>query len=186
MMAELVVIDASVAVAWLLRQSMPTWAEQLRGALEFERGPIDVRVPTFFWLEVGSNLVRQRHMNHEQMLEGITRLDAMGFADVELDRPARLRTIELAFRHELTTYDAIYLAVAVDLQAELATLDERLGLAAASYGLQYGTKRSTGVREITVPYGDAGPPDPISVAAIGAYIARFRTTGPPVGDASGR
>jgi hypothetical protein len=98
----------------------------------------------------------------------------LGLSDVELDRPMRLRSIELAFRHRLTTYDSVYLALAVDLGAALATLDAELGRAASTYGLRYGDDRPVAASEPSPPYGTDAVPDPVSLAAIGAFVARFR------------
>ena len=49
--------------------------------------------------------------------------------------PGLLGAVELAARHRLTVYDALYLDLAVDVDAELATLDRDLAAAAASEGL---------------------------------------------------
>lgn len=166
------VIDASLALAWVLEEPQPDWARRLHE--QAGGAGVDIRVPTAFWLEVGNILVRQRGMSHDQMIEGLVRLESMGIADVELDRPMRLRSLELALRHRLTTYDAVYLALAVDLDAQLATLDTDLGTAAAHHGLRYGDDHPRTISEPVPAYGHDRPPDPVSLAAIGAYIARFR------------
>lgn len=167
-----VIVDASLALAWLLDEPRPRWASALEEAAE--RRLVEMRVPTAFWLEVGNVLVRQGGMTHDQMLEGLIRLESMGIVDVELDRPTRLRAVDVAHRHHLTTYDAVYLALAVDLGARLATLDSALGRAAAAHGLRYGDDPTSATREPRAAYGSGEAPDPVSLAAIGAYVARFR------------
>lgn len=171
-MAGPIVIDASLALAWVLDEPQPDWAHHLRAQAEGRL--VDLRVPTAFWLEVDNILVRQPGTTHDQMLEGVLRLDALGLTDVELDRPMRLRSLELAFRHRLTTYDAVYLALAVDQGVQLATLDAQLARAASSHDLRYGDDHTVAVRERWPTYGADQTPDPVSLAAIGAYIARFR------------
>lgn len=175
-MAGPVVVDASLALAWVLEEPQPDWARRLRESAK--RLLVDIRVPTAFWLEVGNILVRQPGMTHDRMLEGLVRLESLGISDVELDRPMRLRSLELAYRHRLTTYDAVYLALAVDLDAQLATLDAELGRAASGHGLRYGDEHPVAAHEPTPTYGSAQAPDPVSLAAIGAYIARFRVPDP--------
>lgn len=170
------VIDSSIALAWVLEEPQPDWSRWLRESAEATL--VDIRVPVFFWLEVGNILVRQPGMTHDRMLEGLVRLESMGLGDVGLDRPLRLRALELAFRHRLTTYDAVYLALAVDQGAQLATLDAELGRAASSHGLRYGDEHPKAAHEPTPTYGSAQAPDPVSLAAIGAYIARFRVPDP--------
>ncbi len=172
MTAGPLVIDASLALAWVLEEPRPDWAHRLRDSVERLR--VAILVPTFFWLETSNILVRQRGLTHDQMLECLIRLESLGITDVELDRPMRLRSMELALRHRLTAYDAVYLALAVDTAAQLATLDGALGRAASSHGLRYGDDPSVGTREPVPSYGDDRAPDPVSIAAIGAYIARFR------------
>ena len=46
-----------------------------------------------------------------------------------------LEGLELADRHRLSVYDAIYLDLALDVEAELATLDRDLARAAAAEGV---------------------------------------------------
>ena len=48
---------------------------------------------------------------------------------------ALIETVDLAERHRLTVYDAAYLQLALDCEAEIATLDQALGRAAAAEGL---------------------------------------------------
>ena len=44
--------------------------------------------------------------------------------------PALVDAVDLAVRHELTVYDAAYLALALEVDADLATLDRSLVRAA--------------------------------------------------------
>ena len=84
-------------------------------------------MPTFFWLEIGNHYVRRRDLAGEQVLEGILRLEALGFQTIDMDRSLRLMAIHLAQRFRLSTYDALYLALADTSDLPLATLDRRLG-----------------------------------------------------------
>ena len=49
--------------------------------------------------------------------------------------PALVEAVDLAERHGLTVYDAAYLQLALDCEAEIATLDGALARAAAAEGL---------------------------------------------------
>ena len=106
---------------------------------------MDVKVPTFFWLEIGNRLIRLLDVAGEQVLEGIVRLEALGLRTIEMDRSLRLLAIHLAQRFRLSTYDALYLALADTSDLPLATLDGRLATAAASLGRRYGD--DPGVRD---------------------------------------
>jgi predicted nucleic acid-binding protein len=49
--------------------------------------------------------------------------------------PGLLGAVELADRHGLSVYDALYLDLALDIDGELATLDRDLAAAAAAEGV---------------------------------------------------
>ncbi len=172
-----IICDASVAIAWLLEEAAPTWVEGLREPVAEHR--LDVMVPTLFWLEVGNRLTREPEVTDEQVLEGVLRLEALGIETVEMDRPLRVMAVQLARRHRLSIYDAVYLALAETSDLPLATLDGRLADAAMELGRRYGsTAPSSGARhrahEAPEAYGTRRPADPVSLAALGAYLAELR------------
>lgn len=171
-----VISDASVALAWLLDEAAPAWVKAFREAVA--DGRIGVRVPALFWLEVGNRLTRRLDVADDQVLEGFVRMEALGLQTVDIDRPLRLMAVHLARRFELTTYDAVYLALAVTADLPLATLDGRLGAAAMELGRRYGdlpsVRESRGTRETPVRYGTDRPAGPVSLAALGAYLAELR------------
>jgi predicted nucleic acid-binding protein len=169
----LVVCDASVALAWLNGEPVPAWADEFWA--DVEGGRADVRVPTLFWLEVGNFVVRRRDMTDDQALEGPIRLEWLGFQTVEMDRPLRMMAIQLARRLRLSAYDATYLALAQALDAPLVTVDARLGAAAQISGRRFGVERGSAMGEARASYGSDREPDPISLAAIGAYLAELRS-----------
>ena len=170
---DVVVCDSSVALAWLKSEPVPGWVDEFWAAAE--QGRLDLRVPTLFWLEVGNFVVRQVHLTDDQALEGIIRLEWLALVTVEMDRPLRALAIQLARRYRLSAYDAMYLALAQTSHARLATLDERLGAAAHAMGRRYGPDLGSVIKEAPASYGNDRPPDPISLAAIGTYLAELRS-----------
>jgi predicted nucleic acid-binding protein len=167
-----VVCDASVALAWLLDESAPAWATTLWESVL--HGRVDVKVPDLFWLEIGNRCVRRRDLAVEQVLEGALRLEALGFQTVATDRSLRLMAIHHARRFGLSTYDALYLALADTADLPLATLDRRLGGAAAVLGRRYGGDPDSSIDEGSVSYGTDRDADPMSLAVLGAYLAGLR------------
>lgn len=170
-----VISDASVALAWLLDEAVPAWVTAFWGAVA--AGRIGVRVPALFWLEVGNRLTRRLDVADDQVLEGFVRMEALGLQTVDIDRPLRLMAVHLARRFGLSTYDALYLALAATAELPLATLDGRLGAAATELGRRYGdlpSVRARGTRETPVWYGTDRAADPVSLAALGAYLAELR------------
>jgi predicted nucleic acid-binding protein len=173
---QVIVCDASVALAWLLDEAVPAWVGGFRARVEAAR--VDVRVPTLFWLEIGNRLMRQPQVTDEQVMEGVVRLEALGFQTIEMDRPLRLMAVQLARQHRLSIYDAVYLALAETSDLPLATLDGRLADAATEMGRRHGhdpsPRRSHRTHESPAAYGTARRADPMSLAALGAYLAELR------------
>jgi predicted nucleic acid-binding protein len=91
-----------------------------------------VLAPPHFGTEVANALLRGARFDAADVA---ARLDALFRAGVDVaDRglPGLVDAIDLAARHDLTVYDAAYLALAIDVDAELATSDRVLVRAARS------------------------------------------------------
>lgn len=122
----MIVVDASYAIDASLEPG-----DDLLGALT---GP-DVIAPTLFVDECRNatvNLVRRKILHPDDCWEAIDLMLAIPTALVRCQTEA---VISLALRYGLTAYDAAYLAIAVEREAALATLDQRLAHAARSAGL---------------------------------------------------
>lgn len=173
---NVVVCDASVALAWLLEEATVPWVGAFQAAVVGRR--IHVAVPTLFWLEIGNRLIRTPGVTDAQVLAGFVRLEALGFETVDMDRPLRLMAVQLARQHRLSIYDAVYLALAETSDLPLATLDGRLADAAVEMGRRHGhdpsPRRSHRTHESPAAYGTARRADPMSLAALGAYLAELR------------
>lgn len=130
-----VVIDASVAICLLLGEAQAPIVEQALGDWVSEERPLVV--PAHFWLEVVNRLSREPLMTGVDVLASIHRLDTFGLETVELGRPILLQVIDRVERFRLTAYDAMYLAVAEYLDAELATLDRALITAAGRQAINF-------------------------------------------------
>ena len=126
-----IVIDASVAIAWCLRDRDGTpCADAAVGRVAMEDGV----VPDLFWHEVRSVLLvaerNGRAGTTEDHLEDIRLLPLSTDGD-QSDH----QTAALARRHGLSGYDAAYLETAKRRGAKLATLDRKLATVAASEGV---------------------------------------------------
>ena len=128
-----IVIDASVAIAWCLRDRNGT--AQADAILE-RASSETVIVPSLFWYEVRSVLVvaeRKERIEADAAECHIERLRTLRLVtdDDQDDR----HTIALARRHGLSGYDAAYLETAKRRGAKLATLDKNLAAAAVEEGV---------------------------------------------------
>lgn len=126
-----IVVDASVALKWAVTEPGSDAANAL-----LERDALLV-APEHLLGEVGNGLrkrVAQKVLGQE---DAIAALDSILQLDIEFvsgaDRWAR--TLADALLWGVTTYDALYVAMAVDLDAVLVTADQRLLASAATAGL---------------------------------------------------
>ena len=128
-----IVIDASIAIAWRLRDREGTpYADSAidRGGLE------NVIVPDLFWHEVRNVLLGAERKGRidagtaEDHLKDLRQLSLQSDSDQDDGQIATL-----ARRHGLSGYDAAYLETAIRRGAELTTLDKRLAAVASKEGV---------------------------------------------------
>ena len=136
----MIVVDCSVLAAGLFDDEYQSLSEEIYDKLESHEE--QAIVPSLFFLEVGNVLLmahkRQRITTStwHRYLESISRLPIE--VDIGDSSPHQLSYIsKLAKQHELTTYDAAYLALAARCFIPLATLDKKLVNAAKSEGVYY-------------------------------------------------
>ena len=121
-----VVVDASLAVKWVLLEEHSAEAVQLLGTWD-EQG-FDLVAPSWFPCEV-SNVLFQRYRNGivsaEQARSALIYLLRL-VPSSDYEPTAAVRALELATRFSLrATYDSHYLALAEHLDCELWTADQR-------------------------------------------------------------
>lgn len=131
-----IVIDASVALAWLLDE--PDASEIEAVLLQWAGSRRILLVPAHFWLEVINRIRRVPGTSGERMLAAMHRLDSFGIQTVDSSRPMLIQVIDRVERHGLTPYDAMYLALAETVDGQLATLDMTLAAAAGSRAIMFG------------------------------------------------
>jgi predicted nucleic acid-binding protein len=144
--APAAVIDASVALKWVLPERGSAEAVELRDGLAASGAP--AYVPDLFWAEAANALWRLTRVGDR----GIDAAEARALLEVlraaplttEPVGPLAARALEIACATGLTAYDAAYVAVAEVRGAEVWTADERLarGLEGTPWA---GTVRRVGV-----------------------------------------
>ena len=125
-----IVIDASVAIAWCLRDRPST----LVADATIEQGGLEgIVVPDLFWHEVRSVLLVGERKGR---IEAGTMNDHMAdvrMLSIETDAAhADAAVAALSRKHALSGYDAAYLETAIRRKAKLATLDKNLARAATN------------------------------------------------------
>jgi len=127
-----VILDASVAIASILEPgrghaaAFARWAQEDRMKL----------VPASFWSETANGLLVGNHVDAGEVRGHLTDLFELGVEVADRGLDGVLEAVDLAAQHRLTVYDALYLQLAIDTDATLATLDRDLGRAAADVGIE--------------------------------------------------
>jgi predicted nucleic acid-binding protein len=123
------VLDASVALSWVLGDERSETADAVLDRLKTERA----LVPSLWVAEVANGLVaaeRRRRIDAGDVSLAIELLDELPIEVVPESRDALEPIRVLAMKHGLTAYDAAYLHLAVTARAPVATLDDDLVRAA--------------------------------------------------------
>lgn len=126
-----VVLDASFALEAMLEggpneERLAAWAGEGRLRL----------VPPHFWAEVANVLLRRRGFEPGRAGLVVGALARSGVETAERGLAGLMEALDLAARHGLSVYDAAYLQLAVEVDAELATLDRALARAALDEGVE--------------------------------------------------
>ena len=134
-----IVLDTSVAIAWYLPE---TFSAQARGwQRRFLDGSVQPIVPSLHFWEFGNVLrtkVRRRELSRDLAREiNEAHLDA----PLVVSDPDRKAVLETAFAYGSTVYDAVYIAIALELDLKLVTAERstaawvaKLGERAATLG----------------------------------------------------
>ena len=135
-MNDIFVVDASIALAWILPGQASAEAHALLERIEAGASPI---VPSLWFLEVANGLLaaqRRRLISADERERALQRLSALSIKVDESDtRNAFGRTSVLAEQHGLSVYDAAYLELALRRELSLATRDGALRNAVERSGI---------------------------------------------------
>lgn len=126
------VLDASVAVAWLVDDE-----DEMRAAAALVRIETEVAlVPQFWHLEVRNALLGAERRGRIRVDEVNERMRSLAELPVRTDTEPQIgAAFALARTHRLSMYDAVYLELAQRSDARLATLDKALARAAGAAGI---------------------------------------------------
>jgi predicted nucleic acid-binding protein len=130
------VLDASVVLAWSFRDELSPIADIALDRLEFE-GAV---APAHWPLEVANALTTAERRGRMSAVDQARLQALLAALPVEV-LPVELSTavfgvMDMARQHDLTAYDAAYLALATVRDLPLATVDDRLRRACERAGVQ--------------------------------------------------
>jgi predicted nucleic acid-binding protein len=116
------VVDASIAVKWVIPEALSDLADRVRDGAE------DVLAPDLLLVEVANALWRKTTAREISAREADAAFDLVRRSGIDL-RPAGPllpRAMDLARRLDHPVYDCVYLALAEREEATLVTADQRL------------------------------------------------------------
>lgn len=135
-MTPTLIIDCSVTMAWCFADEATAMAAQVQDRLIAEAA----LVPSHWYLEVVNVLAMAEKRNRISPADSMQFLRLLGTFDIQADAETPARALNdllpLCRNHQLTSYDAAYLDLALRRHLPIASLDDDLRAAAASLGLQ--------------------------------------------------
>jgi predicted nucleic acid-binding protein len=129
------VIDASVAAAWVLPDEDNAAADAILHRLAVEGGI----VPSLIWHELRNILLmaaRRGRLSEAEVVPSLLRLRRLPLEAVNMAAGGDAGIVALAARHRLIAYDAAYVALALNRSLPLATADRALQRAADAEGVE--------------------------------------------------
>lgn len=117
----MIVVDASIAARWFVaeeagRKSALTLLDEIKNS------PAEFAVPDLFYIEM-MNLLSRITANAHDLEKYVQGLFDLGFVQVRVGAKLLKRAAQLAFKHKLSGYDALYVAVAESIGGHWVTGD---------------------------------------------------------------
>ena len=133
---SLVVVDASVAVKWFLPEDGEALVSQALELLDaYDKDEVRFVVPDLFYVETASAIWKAVRVGRVLRAFGDQALALL--TQREFPTVPSLRLLDKAFQIAMdrgrTVYDCLYVALAVQADAQLITADERLANSLAAY-----------------------------------------------------
>ena len=129
------VLDGSVTIAWSFEDEASDYADAVLASLTDAAAV----VPAIWTLEVANALLVGERRNRATQAQTVQTLTILKGLPITVEESSVEETFDrilgLARQQNLSTYDAAYLALAVQRGLPLATLDARLSAAATAIGV---------------------------------------------------
>lgn len=127
------VLDNSVVSGWLLESQASTYSEAVAQRLQTSRAIAPPLLPMEYTNVLRTACKRQK-INAAQAHEMLAMLAGLPI-DIDTTAPNPALLLDLALRYDLTSYDAVYLDLALRRSLPVATLDMALANAAMVAGV---------------------------------------------------
>ena len=127
------VIDNAMVCGWLLESQASTYTDAIAERLQTSRAIAPFLLPLEY-TNVLRTACKQQKIIASQAHEMLAMLAELPI-DIDTSAPTPAQLLDLALRHDLTSYDAIYLDLALRRSLPIATTDQALATAAVAVGV---------------------------------------------------
>ena len=127
------VLDASVILGWLLREPLPASDQRLLG--DHVSGRVRAAAPELLHYEVANVLACGASLNSQAARSGYERFAGLEVETFAFGDREYCSALDLALTHEITVYDASYVALALTLGCRFVTADRKLAERIAGLGV---------------------------------------------------
>jgi predicted nucleic acid-binding protein len=121
---SIVVVDASIVVKWFVEEENSDKAIRIRD--KYVEGEVRLIAPEIIKFEVLNALYYKKLFSEDEMEEISEALDSYLFDLYPLKGEYAKKTVETAFKNNITIYDASYISLAIMKNAYFHTADEEL------------------------------------------------------------
>ena len=122
--AKKIVIDASVAAKWYVKEESSDKALELRG--DFRARRIDLISPRLLLYEVANGLRYSPELSSEDIVEAVDSLTAMQIGLIDFDGRQWGNAVKNALTFGISLYESAYYTTAEAYSLRLVTSDKRL------------------------------------------------------------
>jgi predicted nucleic acid-binding protein len=122
--AKKIVIDASVAAKWFVKEELYEKALEVRN--DYERGTIDIVAPQLLIYEVANALRYSPELEANDVINSVISLIGMQLDLRVMDERWAEETVKAAYNYGLSVYDSCYYALAKVLKVKILTADKKL------------------------------------------------------------
>lgn len=118
------IADASVVYKWYVAEDGTSEALDLLG--DFKSGIEKLAVPDLILYELANALRYSRKLNARDVESALENFTSLGIEIITPNEALLKEAVRLAINHDITVYDAAYVALAKSLGVELITADKKL------------------------------------------------------------
>jgi len=117
------ILDTSVVVKWFSEYDEDDLDKALSLRNSIQESLCIITVPDLLFYEVSNALRYNPHFTESDIKDALQSLYDMGFDTIGVEKEILHNAIEIAFKYNVTVYDASFLALSMKLNKALVTAD---------------------------------------------------------------